>query len=291
MELVQLGERTYCIKHSTNIGVYLLGGNRVCLIDAGSEGDGEKIDRLISEKGWTVDHIVNTHTHIDHIGGNRYIMEKYGIPAYCTDYDMTFAHYSELEAAYMNGGYPPEELRRIFKHPGMIGFEPIEKKCPDWCEWTYLEGHSFGMIGIKTDDDVWFIGDSYLGRKLLEKNPFGFIYNVGAYLDTLDKIESLEGRMFVPSHGEIEEDISEIAGMNRRTVLSIADMLLDICSDYTSFDYILKAVYERLGIRTRAANQVLLSSTMKSYLTYLQDNDRIGYTFIDNIMMWKRKDR
>ena len=72
--------------------------------------------------------IINTHTHIDHLGGNEYLMKKYGIPAYCTDYDMVFAHYSELEAAYMNGGYPAAKLRKIFAHPGMIGFRSIEKE-------------------------------------------------------------------------------------------------------------------------------------------------------------------
>lgn len=88
MRLKQVGEKTYYIEHDTNIGVYMTGRDRVCLIDTGSKGDGESIDEIISNQGWSVDYIINTHTHIDHLGGNEYLMKKYHIPAYCTEYDM-----------------------------------------------------------------------------------------------------------------------------------------------------------------------------------------------------------
>ena len=167
MELKQIGSKTFCIEHDTNIGIHFTDDGRMYLIDTGSKGDGEKIDEILSREGWVPSCIINTHTHIDHIGGNEFLMRKYGIPAYCTDYDMAFAHYSELEAAYMNGGYPAEKLRTIFAHPGMIGFRSIEKETPDGIDWTYLPGHSFGMIGIRTSDDIWFLGDSYLSRSFL----------------------------------------------------------------------------------------------------------------------------
>ena len=80
----------------------------------------------------------------------------------------------------------------------MIGFKTLEENTFDWCSWTYLPGHSFGMVGIKTDDGVWFLGDAYLGRRLLDRNPFGFIYNVEAYLETLDKVKK-SGREFIYS--------------------------------------------------------------------------------------------
>ena len=81
MRLKQVGEKTYYIEHDTNIGVYMTGRDRGCLIDTGSKGDGESIDEIISNQGWSVDYIINTHTHIDHLGGNEYLMKKYHIPA------------------------------------------------------------------------------------------------------------------------------------------------------------------------------------------------------------------
>lgn len=290
MELKQIGPKTFCIEHDTNIGIHFTDDGRMYLIDTGSKGDGEKIDEILSREGWVPSCIINTHTHIDHIGGNEFLMRKYGIPAYCTDYDMTFAHYSELEAAYMNGGYPAEKLRTIFAHPGVIGFRSIEKETPDGIDWTYLPGHSFGMIGIRTSDDIWFLGDSYLSRSFLKQYTFGFIYNVEAYIDTLKKLKEFKGALFVPSHGILETDIVPSLEQNLRSVAEMCSMICETCREYRGQDEILQQMYERLRMHARPAQHALLSSTVKSYLTYLQDRNKLECRFVDNIMKWRTQE-
>lgn len=290
MELKQIGPKTFCIEHDTNIGIHFTDDGRMYLIDTGSKGDGEKIDEILSREGWVPSCIINTHTHIDHIGGNEFLMRKYGIPAYCTDYDMAFAHYSELEAAYMNGGYPAEKLRTIFAHPGMIGFCSIEKETPDGIDWTYLPGHSFGMIGIRTSDDIWFLGDSYLSRSFLKQYTFGFIYNVEAYIDTLKKLKEFKGALFVPSHGILETDIVPSLEQNLRSVAEMCSMICETCREYRGQDEILQQMYERLRMHARPAQHALLSSTVKSYLTYLQDRNKLECRFVDNIMKWRTQE-
>ena len=290
MELKQIGSKTFCIEHDTNIGIHFTDDGRMYLIDTGSKGDGEKIDEILSREGWVPSCIINTHTHIDHIGGNEFLMRKYGIPAYCTDYDMAFAHYSELEAAYMSGGYPAEKLRTIFAHPGMIGFRSIEKETPDGIDWTYLPGHSFGMIGIRTSDDIWFLGDSYLSRNFLKQYTFGFIYNVEAYIDTLKKLKEFKGALFVPSHGILETDIVPTLEQNLRSVAEMCSMICETCREYRGQDEILQQMYERLRMHARPAQHALLSSTVKSYLTYLQDRNKLECRFVDNIMKWRTQE-
>lgn len=290
MELKQIGSKTFCIEHDTNIGIHFTDDGRMYLIDTGSKGDGEKIDEILSREGWVPSCIINTHTHIDHIGGNEFLMRKYDIPAYCTDYDMVFAHYSELEAAYMNGGYPAEKLRTIFAHPGMIGFRSIEKETPDGIDWTYLPGHSFGMIGIRTSDDIWFLGDSYLSRSFLKQYTFGFIYNVEAYIDTLKKLKECKGVLFVPSHGILETDIVPTLEQNLRSVAEMCSMICETCREYRGQDAILQQMYERLRMHARPAQHALLSSTVKSYLTYLQDRNKLECRFVDNIMKWRTQE-
>ena len=290
MELKQIGPKTFCIEHDTNIGIHFTDDGRMYLIDTGSKGDGEKIDEILSREGWVPSCIINTHTHIDHIGGNEFLMRKYGIPAYCTDYDMAFAHYSELEAAYMNGGYPAEKLRTIFAHPGMIGFRSIEKETPDGIDWTYLPGHSFGMIGIRTSDDIWFLGDSYLSRSFLKQYTFGFIYNVEAYIVTLKKLKEFKGALFVPSHGILETDIVPTLEQNLRSVAEMCSMICETCREYRGQDEILQQMYERLRMHARSAQHALLSSTVKSYLTYLQDRNNLECRFVDNIMKWRTQE-
>lgn len=290
MKLVQAGEKTYYIEANTNIGVYKTGEDSVCLIDTGSKGDGEKIDEILNAQGWKPEYIINTHTHIDHLGGNAYLMGKYGIPAYCTDYDMAFAHFNELEAAYMYGGKPGRGLMKVFDHPGKIGFRAIEDYRLDGIRWQYLPGHTFGMIGVKTSDDVWFLADSYLKKSYLEHHCFGYLYDAGGYMETLQKLKGFTGRLFVPAHGIAETDITEIIDLNIANQKKIRDYITEICSSGPiSFDGIIQKMYEFAGMKNNVVNQSLLSSTTKGYLTSLEEAGEIEYTFHDNTMMWQRK--
>ncbi len=307
MELKQIGSNTYYIEGDTNVGVYEVGPGHVCLIDTGSKGYGEKLDEVISARGWVIDFIVNTHTHIDHIGGNKYLMEKYGMPAYCTDVDKTFAEYSDLEASYMNGGKPAGKLRHIFTHPGKLGFVAIEDVLGEGesdtdgplkgLSWKTLPGHTFGMIGIKTPDGVWFLGDAYLSKAYMEKRSFGYLVDAGEYLETLEMLKGLEGKLFVPAHGVAEEDISEILEMNKANQMELLEAVKKACSgdssdaayDGAGLDEILRKMYRVTMLRTNVANHALLSSTVKCYLTYLQDRDELECEFIDNMMVWKAR--
>lgn len=310
MELKKIGEKTYYIENDTNIGIYMTGPDRVCLIDTGSRGDGEKIDEILMQQGWSLDFIINTHTHIDHIGGNKYLMEKYGVPAYCTEIDKAFAEYSDLEASYMNGGKPASKLRHIFAHPGKIGFMAIEDVMPEkttsaeggakctlhGLEWEVLPGHTFGMIGVKTPDDVWFLGDAYLSEAYMQKRSFGYLVDAVEYLATLDMLRGLDGKFFVPAHGVAEENIVEILEKNEANQNMLIEAVKDACSgegdsegayEGAGLDEIISKMYKVTKMRTNEANHALLSSTVKCYLSYLQDKGEIESGFIDDVMIWK----
>ena len=310
IKLNQVGKNTYYIESETNIGIYKTGPDRVCIIDTGSRGDGEMIDVIMQQQGWTPDCIINTHTHIDHIGGNKYLMGKYDIPAYCTEIDKAFAEYSDLEASYMNGGRPASKLRHIFAHPGKIGFKAIEDvmsakgaaaegavECSlDEFEIKTLPGHTFGMVGVKTPDDVWFLGDAYLSEAYMQKRSFGYLVDAGEYLETLEMLKGLDGKMFVPAHGVAETDISRILELNKANQKVLIETVKDACRgegdsgaayEGAGLDEIISKMYKVTKMRTNEANHALLSSTVKCYLTYLQDKGEIASSFVDNMMVWK----
>lgn len=287
--LERIGENTYYIPGDTNVGVYKTGADSVCLIDTGSKGYGEKIDEILMEQGWSLDFIVNTHTHIDHIGGNKYLMQKYDVPAYCTEIDKLFAEYPDLEISYVNGGRASSKLRHIFEHPGKLGFRAIENVSDAICglQWRALPGHAFGMIGVKTPDGVWFLGDSYLSKEYLQKRSFGFLSDAGEYLGNLEALKSFEGKLFVPAHGVAEADITEILDINIRNQLDLLEAVKESCREPAAFDKIMKKMYEVTKIRNNEANHALLSSTTKCYLTYLQDNGELECGFENDVMVWK----
>lgn len=288
-ELKQAGERTYYTGERTLIGLYRLDETDICLIDTGnSDEDGAELDRIIREHGWNLKFIVNTHTHIDHLGGNAYLMERWKCPAYSTAVERAFAEYEILEPSYMYGGYPFREMKEFFRHPGELGFENLEQDTlPEGFSWIELPGHSFGMVGVKTPDQVWFLGDSVLDSRSLTKYQFGYLVDVQGYLDTLDLLESLDGKLFIPSHGDVVEDIRPLAAGNRENIRSVCDGILEDCREEKSFDFILKAVFDRYAIRLNPIQYAVIGSTLKCYLSYLEDQGKLERTFRENMLYWR----
>lgn len=46
------------------------------------------------------------------------------------------------------------------------------------------------MVGFHTPDDVIYLADCISSRETLDKYQIGFIYDVGAYLTTLENVKS-----------------------------------------------------------------------------------------------------
>ena len=72
-------------------------------------------------------------------------------------------------------------------------------KFPEEVEVIPLPGHYFDMAGFHTPDGVVFLADCISSRETLEKYGVAFIYDVEAYLQTLDKVDGMEVSMFFPA--------------------------------------------------------------------------------------------
>ena len=73
-----------------------------------------------------------------------------------------------------------------------------------------------------------------------------------------------------------------------RVYNEIADYIYSICKSPSTFEDVLKSVFDNYNLVMNATQYVLLSSTVKSYLSYLNDLGKITYEFIDNKMYWKQ---
>ena len=184
MELVKVGEKTYYIQNPTNIGVYKINDNDVYLIDTGNDKDaGRKILKIIDEQGWNVKGIITTHSNADHIGGNQLIQDRTGCEIYAKGIEKCFSEYPILEASFLYGGYPFKDIRNKFlmaKESKVIEIDKI----PDGLEYFSIKGHYFDMIGIKTSDNVFFLGDSLFSEQTISKYHLFFIYDIREYLNT-----------------------------------------------------------------------------------------------------------
>lgn len=288
MELVKVGEKTFYIKNATNIGIYKIDNENVYLIDSGNDKDsGKKILKIIEEQGWKVKGIINTHSNADHIGGNKVIQDRTNCEIYAYNVEKSFTEYPILEPSFLYGGYPFRELKNKFLFAKESKTININNNLPKGLEYFELKGHFFDMIGIKTSDNVVFLADSLFSKETITKYHLFFIYDVKEYFNTLEKIKEIDAKLFIPSHCEATCDINDLVELNQNKIQEIIDKILKVCENDSTFEEILKYIFDEYNLTMNANQYVLVGSTIRSYLSYLCDENKLIYEFKDNKMLWK----
>ncbi|WP_300411559.1 MBL fold metallo-hydrolase [uncultured Oscillibacter sp.] len=289
-ELIQVSERSCYIQSPAKIGLVRLEGEDVCLIDSGNDKDaGRKVRQLLDARGWRLRAIYNTHSNADHIGGNRYLQGQTGCAVYAPGIDCAFTRRPVLEPSFLYGGYPCKDLRHKFlMAQESDARELTEESLPEGFEMIPLPGHFFDMVGFRTPDDVVYLADCLSSRETLDKYQIGFVYDVGAYLSTLEMVRTLEARMFVPAHAEAAESVAELARYNIGKVLEIADRIAGICREPLCFEAILQRLFTDLGLVMSFEQYVLVGSTVRSYLSWMKDAGRLSVVFEDNLLLWRQ---
>lgn len=287
-ELNQVGERSYYINCPAKIGVYKLNDTEVYLIDSGNDKDaGRKVRKILSENGWNLKGIINTHSNADHIGGNKYLQQQTGCKIFADGIEAAFTKYPLLEPSFLYGGYPCKDLRHKFLLASESDVNEItDSDFPKELEVIPLHGHFFDMIGIRTPDNVVFLADCISSKSTLDKYQITFIYDVAEYLNTLNKVESMKAAMFVPAHSDITSDITGIVQLNRQKVFDISNNIQSILKTPMCFEELLKQLFDEYGLVMNFEQYVLVGSTVRSYLSWLKDNEKIKAVFTDNSLLW-----
>ena len=288
-ELVQVAENTYYINSPSKMGVYRVSNDDVWLIDSGNDKDaGRKIQKILDAQGWKLTAIINTHSNADHDGGNTLLQNRLNCAVYSTPMENIIVENPILEPTFLYGGYPFKKLRNKFLMATPSKAQDIATaKLPEGMEYFRLPGHFWDMIGVKTPDDVYFLADCIFGEGTVNKYHISFFYDLAAQFETLDMVEKLEGKLFIPAHAEPMEDIRPLVKLNRDKSLEILNVLLDLCKEPMHFELILKKVFEHYELTMDHAQYVLVGSTIRSYLAYLCDNGKVENYVEDNMLLWK----
>ena len=256
-ELNHIIGNSYYIQSPSKMGLVKLNDTDVCLIDSGNDKDaGRKVRQLLDANGWHLTAIYNTHSNADHIGGNRYLQGQTKCKIYAQGIECDITRHPVLEPAFLYGGFPPKDLRHKF----LMAQESDAKELtpgvlPEGFALLQLPGHFFHMVG---------------------------------YLDTLEKVKTMQAAAFVPAHAEVTEDIAPLAQYNIDKVLEIADHMVELCAEPVIFEELLKKLFDDYGLTLTFEQYVLVGSTVKSYLAWLKDTGRLTALFEDNRLLWRR---
>lgn len=290
-ELHQVGEKSYYINCPAKIGIYCVNDKDIYLIDSGNDKDaGKKARKIIEEKGWRLLGILNTHSHADHIGGNQYLQQQTKCKVFSSGIESCFTEYPILEPSFLYGGYPCKDLKHKFllAKPSEVT-DVSHSDFPKEIEIIPLNGHSFSMTGFRTPDDVVFLADCLSSKETIDKYQISFIYDVAEYLNTLERIKSLKAKLFVPAHAPVTEDITELADYNINKVHKVIGKLLSICQKPICFEHILQRLFSDYGLTMTFEQYALVGSTVRSYLSFLKNNEKLEAVFENNMLLWRSR--
>ena len=289
-ELIQVSERDYYIQSPAKIGLVRLNDSDVCLIDSGNDKDaGRKLRQILDANKWHLTAIYNTHSNADHIGGNQYLQRQTGCRVYAPGIDCAFTRRPILEPSFLYGGFPPGDLRHKFlMAQESDARELTQDVLPEGFALIPLPGHFFDMVGFRTPDDTVYLADCLSSRETLEKYRIGFIYDVAAYLKTLETVKSMQAKQFVPSHAPACSEIASLAQYNMDQVLEIAERIVGICAEPLCFEAVLQRLFSDYGLDMNFEQYVLVGSTVRSYLAWLRDTGRLQVLFENSMLLWQR---
>ena len=170
------------------------------IVDPGmSTPEEEKaIENFIAEKGLTLQHIINTHLHIDHVAGIPFLREKYGAPVLAHEGDKFLGEKIHQQAAAFGLDMEIESIKisEYLKDGDKI---QIGHGHLDVIE---VPGHSKGSIALYDPEGKWLIsGDALFQGSIGRTDLPG-----GNYRELIENIEEKllslpEDTVVFPGHG------------------------------------------------------------------------------------------
>lgn len=289
-EILPLKGKTSYFQSSANVGIYEISNDEVILIDACEHiRVVRNLDKQLTERGLKVNTIIDTHCHVDHICGNAYFKEKYNAKLLSTDKEKMFIKYPTLEPEFYYAGIDTNKKLNPFfltepSEPEVI----TDNNIPEGFEIIPLPGHSFEMIGVRTPDNVVFLADSVLSKKTWDEYKLPFFHDVNTAIETLEAIREMKADLFVPSHNEPLENITELADYNIEKMQKAKKLVLEICEGL-SFEEIFVSLMKRLDITVLTQKYPMYSLMLRNLLKALVDDNKIGAKMVDEKFLYYRK--
>lgn len=287
--LIQVADGVYVLTGRTNVGVLAVNESECIVVDTGIDQDsGRRILNNVKRLNLNVRAVINTHSHADHIGGNKIIFERSGAGVYASALEKPFIELPTLEILYLYGAYPPVALRSHLVEAAGVPVKDIGDLVGDvrFLEVKHLPGHSLGMIGIGVNG-VFFSADAFFSAEILMKHRVPYHLSAQEAYKTLEKLakEVRDYNAVVPSHGEVltGSDSAEVISKNIEAITSVKEAVIRNVRTGGTVDGLIKNVLQDLSVNIQnPVSYFLMRSALMSYVAWLLNEGFIELSVSNN---------
>jgi glyoxylase-like metal-dependent hydrolase (beta-lactamase superfamily II) len=297
MDIFQVKGNTYCIDTGmTYVPFYKINEKEIIMLDTGWEkGELEGIEKILESNKFKVAAIINSHSHIDHIGNNKYFKNKYNAIIAMSDLEALICS-SHINLKLYYGAQTLKFVRQHYGHMVCKTDISIEENqdevllCGVNFKIIHTPGHSPTHICIITPDDVAYLGDALISYEVMKgaKMPYAFILSED--IMSKAKLYNLNCSKYVVAHKGMYDNIKKLIDDNIDFYESKALKIYEIIDGSMTFEDIMKAVIKNFNISVDSVQRYyFIERMLKSYVEYLYDIEKLKLVIENGFLKYSKQ--
>ncbi|MDD3224353.1 MAG: MBL fold metallo-hydrolase [Clostridium sp.] len=283
MDVLKVKGNTYCIDTGmTYIPFYKINNKDIIMLDTGwKKGEREGIDEVLERNNFNVKAILNSHAHIDHIGNNTHLKNKYGCIIAMSACEAIICS-SPINLKVYYGSQALKDVKKRYGH--MVCKTDISiaedqhevSLCGVKFKIIHTPGHSPSNICSITPDDVAYMGDTLISYEVMEGAKMPYAYILSEDMKSKAKIYDLKCSKYVVAHKGMYDDISKLIDDNINFYESKAMKIYEVIHGAMTMEDIMKAVIKSFDIHIKnIPKYYFIERMLKSYVEYLYEIEKL----------------
>jgi len=296
LDILKVKGNTYCIDTGMiYIPFYKINDEEIIMLDTGwKKGQRESIEEVLESNNFKVRAILNSHAHIDHIGNNAYLKNKYNSIIAMSTYEALICS-SEVNLKLYYGSQTLKDVKEHYGHMVCKTDISIEENQDEVSvggvnfRIIYTPGHSPAHICIITPDDVAYIGDALISYEVMEGAKMPYAYILSEDMKSKAKLYDLNCSRYVVAHKGMYNDITKLIDDNIDFYESRAMRIYEVIDGPMTMEDIMKAVIKSFNIHVnKIYRYYFIERMLKSYVEYLYEIEKLKLIMENGFLKYTR---